>query len=65
MRPKHFLFSYFTRDIGCLEKILESLKENKITVYQAKKLLSLYSIEEIEGFAKIVNENIETRAIFA
>ncbi len=36
-----------------VEKILESLKENKITVNQAKKLLSLYSIEEIEGFAKI------------
>ena len=36
-----------------VEKILGSLKENKITVNQAKKLLSLYSIEEIEGFAKI------------
>ena len=36
-----------------VEKILESLKENKVTVSQAKKLLSLYSIEEIEGFAKI------------
>ncbi|WP_299292399.1 nickel pincer cofactor biosynthesis protein LarB [Nitrosopumilus sp.] len=36
-----------------VEKILESLKDNKITVNQAKKLLSLYSIEEIEGFAKI------------
>ena len=36
-----------------VEKILESLKENKITVTQAKKLLSLYSIEEIEGFVKI------------
>ena len=36
-----------------VEKILESLKENKITINQAKKLLSLYSIEEIEGFAKI------------
>ncbi len=36
-----------------VEKILESLKENKITVNQAKKLLSLHSIEQIEGFAKI------------
>lgn len=36
-----------------VERILESLKENKITINQAKKLLSLYSIEEIEGFAKI------------
>ena len=36
-----------------VEKILESLKENKITINQAKKLLSLYSIEEVEGFAKI------------
>lgn len=36
-----------------VEKILESVKEDKITVNQAKKLLSLYSIEEIEGFAKI------------
>lgn len=36
-----------------VEKILESLKENKITTSQAKKLLSLYSIEKVEGFAKI------------
>lgn len=34
-------------------EILESLKEGKISVKNAKKLLSLYSIEEIEGFAKI------------
>ena len=33
--------------------ILESLKANKISVNNAKKLLSLYSIEEVEGFAKI------------
>lgn len=36
-----------------IQKILESLKEGKISVNNAKKLLSLYSIEEIEGFAKI------------
>jgi NCAIR mutase (PurE)-related protein len=33
--------------------VLESLKAGKISVNDAKKLLSLYSIEEIEGFAKI------------
>jgi len=36
-----------------LHEILESLKEGKISVNNAKKLLSLYSIEEVEGFAKI------------
>ncbi len=36
-----------------IHEILESLKANKISVAEAKKLLSLYSIEEIEGFAKI------------
>ena len=34
-------------------EILESLKSGKISVDNAKKLLSLYSIEEVEGFAKI------------
>lgn len=33
--------------------VLESLKDGKITVSKAKKLLSLYSIEKIEDFAKI------------
>ena len=33
--------------------ILESLKNGKITVSKAKKLLSLYSIEKIEDFAQI------------
>ena len=36
-----------------VHEILESLKEGKISVSNAKKLLSLYSIEEVEGFAKI------------
>ncbi|NNM03064.1 MAG: hypothetical protein HKP26_05835, partial [Nitrosopumilus sp.] len=36
-----------------IQKVLESLKAGKISVNDAKKLLSLYSIEEIEGFAKI------------
>jgi NCAIR mutase (PurE)-related protein len=36
-----------------IHEILESLKEGKISVNNAKKLLSLYSIEEVEGFAKI------------
>lgn len=36
-----------------LYEILESLKEDKISIRTAKKLLSLYSIEEVEKFAKI------------
>ena len=36
-----------------IHEILESVKANKISVNNAKKLLSLYSIEEIEGIAKI------------
>ncbi len=36
-----------------LDEILASLKSGKITVSTASKLLSLYSIEKIENFAKI------------
>ena len=36
-----------------LIEILKSLKLGKITVPQAKKLLSIYSIEQIEDFAKL------------
>ena len=36
-----------------LEEILESLKAGKLSTSKAKKLLSLYSIEKIEDFAKI------------
>ena len=36
-----------------LTEILESLDLGKISVPKAKKMLSLYSIEKIEGFAKI------------
>ncbi|MGY5150631.1 MAG: nickel pincer cofactor biosynthesis protein LarB [Candidatus Nitrosopumilus sp. bin_68KS] len=36
-----------------IDKILESLSTGKISTNNAKKLLSLYSIEEVEGFAKI------------
>ncbi len=36
-----------------LYEILESLKEGKISTGNAKKLLSLHSIEEVEKFAKI------------
>lgn len=36
-----------------LDDILNSLKSNKITVPNARKLLSLYSLEKIEDFAKI------------
>ena len=34
-------------------EILESVKIGKISINNAKKLLSLYSIEEVEGFVKI------------
>ena len=34
-------------------EILEKLNQRKISVTKAKKLLSIYSIEEIEDFAKI------------
>ena len=36
-----------------IHEILESLRDGKISVEGAKKFLSLHSIEEIEGFAKI------------
>jgi NCAIR mutase (PurE)-related protein len=36
-----------------LTEILESLDLGKISVQKAKKMLSLYSVEKIEGFAKI------------
>ncbi|NNL58788.1 MAG: hypothetical protein HKP31_04930, partial [Nitrosopumilus sp.] len=36
-----------------IQKILESLKKDEISIASAKKLLSLYSIEEVENFAKI------------
>ena len=36
-----------------LDEILESLKAGKLSTPKAKKLLSLYSIEKIEDFAKI------------
>jgi len=36
-----------------LIEILESLKLGKLTVSQAKKMLSIYSIEKIEDFAKL------------
>ena len=36
-----------------IHEILESLEKGKISVNNAKKLLSLYSIEKIEGIAKI------------
>lgn len=36
-----------------LMEILESLKLGKLTVSQAKKMLSIYSIERIEDFAKL------------
>jgi len=36
-----------------IHEILEAVKAGKTSVIDAKKLLSLYSIEEIEGFVKI------------
>ena len=36
-----------------IQEILESLKAGKVSINDAKKLLSLYAIEEVEGFAKI------------
>ena len=36
-----------------ISEVLESLNQGKISVSKAKKLLELYSIEEVEKFAKI------------
>jgi len=36
-----------------INEILESLSRGEISINNAKKFLSLYSIEEVEGFAKI------------
>ena len=36
-----------------INEILESVKSGKISISSAKKLLTLYSIEEVENFAKI------------
>ncbi len=36
-----------------IQEILDSLKKGKISDSTAKKMLSLYSIEKIEGIAKI------------
>ena len=36
-----------------IQEILESLEKRKISVSTAKKMLSLYSIEKIEGMANI------------
>ena len=36
-----------------IQRILKSLKNDEISINTAKKLLSLYSIEEVENFAKI------------
>ena len=36
-----------------MQKILEALEDKKITADQAKKMISLYAIEEVEEFAKI------------
>jgi len=42
-----------------ISEILEAVNQGKITVNKAKKLLELYSIEEVENFAKIdINRKI-------
>lgn len=46
-----------------IDKILESLSAGKISINNAKKLLSLYSIEEVEGFAKIDINRSKRRGI--
>ena len=46
-----------------IQEILESLKAGKTSVNNAKKLLSLYSIEEVEGFAKIDIDRRRRRGI--
>ena len=46
-----------------LDDILSSLDSGKISVKDAKKLLSLYSIEKIEGFAKIDIDRRKRRGI--
>ena len=40
-----------------VNEILESVKSGKISTKDAKKLLTLYSIEEVENFAKIDTKN--------
>ena len=46
-----------------LDEILASLKSGKITVPKARKLLSLYSIEKVEDFAKIDTGREKRRGI--
>lgn len=46
-----------------VNEILNSLNAKKITVSNAKKLLSLYSIEKIEEFAKIDTDRKKRRGI--
>ncbi len=46
-----------------LDEILSSLESGKIKVSEAKKLLSLYSIEKIENFAKIDSDRRKRRGV--
>lgn len=46
-----------------VDNVLESLRDGKITSDKAKKLLSLYMIEEVEGFAKIDINRRDRRGI--
>ena len=46
-----------------LEEILQSLKSGKVTVSKAQKLLSLYSIEKIENFAKLDTNRMKRKGI--
>ena len=46
-----------------IKEILESLEKGKITSNTAKKLLSLYSIETVENFAKIDVNRMKRRGV--
>jgi len=46
-----------------LDEILDSVKAGKISSVKARKLLSLYSIQKIEGFAQIDIDRKKRRGI--
>ena len=46
-----------------INEILESVKSGKISTSSAKKLLTLYSIEEVENFAKIDVNRSQRRGV--
>lgn len=46
-----------------MQKILESVQDGSLAIHEAKKLLALYSVEQVEGFAKIDINRGSRRAI--